>query len=145
MLFGNLTPQLVEIDVFLGLHRVSTGLILLDEGVRNVGASAQESLIFREQFAPLCQGLWLHRHRGGRHGENFRVRNDQVVVGRRAVCDKENNTLNRTKEAQRLISSRGMVVARVWPIRQVMSNRSIKIDQAGPIKSKRPTASGATA
>lgn len=73
MLFGNLTPQLVEIDVFLGLHRVTTGLILLDEGIRNVRASAQESLIFWEQFAPLCQGLWLHRHRGGRHGENIRV------------------------------------------------------------------------
>lgn len=104
MLFGYLTPQLVEIDVFLGLHRVSTGLILLDENVRNIRASAQEPLIFREQFAPLCQGLWLHhRHRGSRHRENIRVRSNRRMRKESDFVTKMKYVLNETKKSQSTI------------------------------------------
>lgn len=70
MLFGDLTPQFVEVDISLGFLGIALRFIFLDEGIRNIGASSHKTFILRGKFGIFLRlGKWRHSHCSGRHLE----------------------------------------------------------------------------
>lgn len=65
------SAQLVEIEIFLGLVRVSVRLIVLNESICNVGACSHESLVLWDVLCVLLGGPFnfLRCHSHGSHGE----------------------------------------------------------------------------
>lgn len=65
------SPQLVEVEILLGLGRVSVGLIILNESICNVGARSHESLVLWYVLCVLLGGPFnfLRGHSHGSHGE----------------------------------------------------------------------------
>lgn len=65
------SPQLVEIEILLGLGRVPVRLIVLNESICNVGACSHESLVLWDVLCVLLGGPFnfLRCHSHGSHGE----------------------------------------------------------------------------
>ena len=71
MLFGELGPQRVEVDVS-GRLSILGGFVIFDEGVGNIGAAPQEAFAFWRQVCTLFLERRDHgRRHGSGHGSEF--------------------------------------------------------------------------
>lgn len=69
----NLTPQLVEIDILLGLGRIDLALIVLDEDIGDIRTGSHIPFILRGQLGLLRPGGGRHGHGHGGHGRRLVV------------------------------------------------------------------------
>ena len=90
----NLTPQLVEIDILVGLGRIDLALIVLDEDIGDIRTGSHVSFILGGQLGLFGPGGGRHGHGHGGHGGRLdlpsRLDMTRINQGQRL----ENNSLS---------------------------------------------------